>query len=75
VLDEDVLKKVARISGGTYRGLEAFGDLVQSLKDEKQMRPLSDPERKDLWSSWWVLLLFTALFGAEWILRKKHNLL
>jgi hypothetical protein len=75
VLDEEVLKKVARISGGTYRGLEAFGDLVDSLKDEKQVRPLSDPERKDLWSSWWVLLLFTALFGAEWILRKKNNLL
>jgi len=48
---------------------------VDSLKDEKQMRPLNDPERQDLWSSWWILLGFTGLIAAEWILRKRENLL
>jgi len=75
VLEERALKEMARVSGGTYHGLQAFGDLVNSLKDEKQMRPLNDPERRDLWSSWWVLLVFTALIAAEWILRKRENLL
>jgi hypothetical protein len=75
VLDEAVLKNVARVSGGTYYGLQDFGSLVDSLKDEKQVRPLNDPERRDLWSSWWVLLLFTGLIALEWIVRKRKNLL
>ncbi|MFH1998440.1 MAG: VWA domain-containing protein, partial [Planctomycetota bacterium] len=75
ILDETVLKNVARLSGGAYYGVQDFEKLVQSLKDEKQVRPLDDPERRDLWNSWWVLLVFTGLLGAEWILRKRQNLL
>jgi hypothetical protein len=75
VLDEEVLEEVARNTGGSYHGLHAFSELVDSLKDEKQIRPLKDPERRDLWSSWWALLLFTGLIAFEWILRKRQNLL
>ena len=75
VLDRTILEEVARISGGAYFGLHQFDRLVDSLDDEKILRPLDDPERKDLWSSWWVLLLFTGLLGLEWILRKQRNLI
>lgn len=75
VLDETVMKNVARLSGGAYFGLHDFEKLVDSLKDEKQIRPLDNPERRDLWNSWWILLAFTGLLGAEWILRKRKNLL
>jgi hypothetical protein len=75
VLDREVLMNVARVSGGQYYGLGEFARLVDGLKDEKQVRPLSDPERHDLWNSWWILVIFTVLIGAEWILRKRQNLL
>lgn len=75
ILDRAVLQDVARITGGSYFGLHDFARLEQSLKDEKQIRPLSDPEREDLWSSWWALLAFTGLIALEWILRKRQNLL
>ncbi len=75
VLDRAVLEKVARITGGKYYGLEQAAGLTLELDDEIELRPLSDPERRDLWSSWWVLLLFTGLFAAEWIIRKRRNLL
>jgi len=75
MLDREALQDTARISGGAYYGLHDFRNLVESLKDKKQVRPLDEPERKDLWNSWWVLLLFTGLISAEWILRKRKNLL
>jgi hypothetical protein len=75
ILDRAVLEGVARVTGGSYFGLHEVDRLVDSLKDEKSIRPLSDPERRDLWSSWWALLLFTVLIGTEWILRKRQNLL
>lgn len=75
VLDRAVLERTARISGGAYFGLHEMGRLVDALRDEKIVRPLSNPAREDLWSSWWALLLFTGFMAVEWILRKRWNLL
>ncbi len=75
VLDRMLLQDVSRISGGTYRDLCDSAGLLHVLNDEERVRRISDPERRDLWSSWWTLLLFVALFAAEWILRKRNNLL
>ncbi len=75
VLDRALLKDVARVTGGQYVDLHQSRKLIELLDDEERVRRLSDPERRDLWSSWWVLLLFVGIFAAEWIIRKRLNLL
>ncbi len=75
VLDRALLRDVARVTGGEYLDLHQSRRLLELLDDEERVRRLSDPERRDLWSSWWVLLVFVGLFAAEWIVRKRLNLL
>ncbi len=75
VLDRDLLRDVARVTGGRYFDLGEAAGLLDSLKDVERVRRLGEPEREDLWSNWWALLLFVGLFAAEWIIRKRLNLL
>jgi hypothetical protein len=75
ILDRQLLGDVARATGGQYLDLHEAGKLLGLLDDEQRIRRLSDPERHDLWSTWWGLLLFVGVFAAEWIIRKWHNLL
>lgn len=75
VLDRELLRDVARVTGGTYFDLSGASGLLGSLKDVERIRRLGEPDREDLWCSWWALILFVGLFAAEWIIRKRLNLL
>jgi len=75
ILDRTLLEDLSRVSGGHYLDLHGADRLKELMKDEERVRRLTDPERLDLWSSWWALCLFVAFFAVEWVLRKRLNLL
>ena len=75
VLDRVLLSDISRATGGRYLDLGDSRRLLDFLGDRERTRRLGRPKRRDLWSTWWALLLFTGIFAAEWILRKRLNLL
>ena len=74
VLDQQLLERVAARTGGRYRLLEEAPRLLDALDDPKQERPLDEPEREEIWAGFPQLSLLVALLAAEWILRKRRNL-
>ncbi|RKY16161.1 MAG: hypothetical protein DRQ55_18560, partial [Planctomycetota bacterium] len=74
VLDELLLQRIAARSGGRYERLENVADLLASFDDPKRERPLDEPEREEIWAGFGPLSLLTLLAAAEWILRKRRNL-
>ncbi len=74
VLDEKLLERVAARTGGRYRLLSESPGLFAALDDPKQERPLDEPEREEMWAGFPQLGALVALLAAEWILRKRRNL-
>ncbi|MDA0333599.1 MAG: VWA domain-containing protein [bacterium] len=72
--DPEMLAAIARASGGTYRGIEAWPDLVQTIRPT----PILVREQQDIGVKihhmGWLLLL-TGLLTTEWILRKRSGML
>ena len=69
------LKNLQRISGLTggvtlgVRELPRLSSLVESGSVTTTVR-----SERPLWDHWFVILLIVALLGAEWILRRRHDL-
>jgi uncharacterized membrane protein len=74
VLDELLLQRIAARSGGRYERLEDGPRLLASFDDPKRERPLDEPEREEVWAGFPQLSLLTLLLAAEWIVRKRRNL-
>lgn len=71
-LNEGVLRRIARSSGGRYASADAAGAVADWL--ESAAPPPSDPEPRDLWHEPWAFLLLMALLSSEWILRRLWGL-
>ena len=69
-----LLQDVAQLSGGSYLEIQDLPEVVDKLQGESQSRQ-GEVENEPLWDKFWVVLLFTGLISAEWILRKVVNLL
>ncbi len=72
--DAEMLAAIARASGGTYRGIEAWRELVQTIRPT----PILVQEQQDIGvkihhMAW--LFLLTGLLTTEWILRKRSGML
>ncbi|MEE8105685.1 MAG: hypothetical protein V3T86_09145 [Planctomycetota bacterium] len=76
LLDRKSLLQIANASGGELLTPAQFLEIVSTGKIELggTIRT-GERHRTELWDRSWVLLLFTALLAAEWILRKKNLLL
>lgn len=72
LLDEATLRSVAESSaGGRYLHL---WELPQ-LEPPKRSKPVpTDVRPDDLWDNGWTLFLALGLLGAEWLLRKRYQL-
>jgi len=71
-LDERLLGRLARATGGRYAPLTAAGALLESLRAEAIAR-----RRRveiEVWNAPAAFLLFLGLVTAEWILRKRLHL-
>ncbi|MBK6941819.1 MAG: VWA domain-containing protein [Planctomycetes bacterium] len=75
VLARDVLESIAATTRGTYHGLDQLDRALAAVGGEVVEKRRGDPIRAELWSSWWTLLVFLGLLAAEWMLRKRTNLL
>ena len=71
-LNENLLRRMARASGGRYVRAAEAGRVVSWLRDAVPRS--ATPERRDLWDQPWVLALILALLSAEWTLRRRWGL-
>ena len=73
--DPVMMRLVASASGGRAVELGNLSDLKQEFPgDEERRQPISS-ELEDAWDNWTSLLLLLALLAAEWIMRKRLELI
>ena len=71
-LNEDILQRVARASGGA---VIAAGDTQALLARLDATAPASLlSRRRDLWHAGWSFALLAAFLAAEWLLRRASGL-
>jgi uncharacterized membrane protein len=71
-LNEDVLRRVARASGGRYvPARDAFE--IPSLLESQAADP-GVPRLQELWHQGWIFAAAIMLLGAEWFLRRHWGL-
>ena len=74
-IDEALLKRIARETGGRYVRLYDVASVIQGLRRARRERTVQGrfafcgPSREV-----WVFLAFVSLIAAEWILRKRYQL-
>lgn len=71
-LNEGVLRRLARASGGRFAQLAEAGQVAGWL--ESSAPPAAEPEPRDLWHQPWAFLLLVALLSTEWVLRRRWGL-
>lgn len=66
------LERIARLTGGRCLSAADFSKLKTLVNTD----PLTTTLRSDrpLWDNGWVAFLLIAILGAEWILRRRHDL-
>jgi uncharacterized membrane protein len=70
-LNEALLKRMARESGGRYAPLEE-ADVAAWLQAAAPREVQA--ERRELWHAPWAFLLVIALLAGEWVLRRRWGL-
>ena len=71
-LNEGLLRRLARESGGKYLRASDSGQVVSDLRSSAPRA--GEPERRDLWHEPWAFALVIALLSAEWMLRRRWGL-
>jgi hypothetical protein len=71
-LNEDVLRRVARASGGEYLPANDASRLSAMLSASDTEPP--PPRLEDLWHNAWVFAAVVMLLAAEWTLRRRWGL-
>lgn len=69
-LDRAELEQTARRTHGKYYSLWDAGKLPEEIPAGQPV-PLESQEPIALWNRWELLLLFSAILTAEWLLRKR----
>jgi uncharacterized membrane protein len=71
-LNEDVLRRVSRATGGQYLDISDASTLHELLTgSDSQSAP---PRVRELWHGWWVFAVIVAMLSAEWMLRRRWGL-
>ncbi|HKT81375.1 MAG TPA: glutamine amidotransferase, partial [Vicinamibacterales bacterium] len=71
-LNEGVLRRLARTSGGRYVPIAEASRVAAWLSDA--VPPADTAARRDIWNQPWVLGAIVSLLAAEWILRRRWGL-
>ena len=71
-MKEDLLKKMAELSGGKYLSMRDLPSLSKNLAKEKQT--VTVHKEKELWNLPITLIILVGLMGTEWFLRRRYDL-
>jgi hypothetical protein len=71
-LNEGVLRRIARDSGGRYLTLDQIRTVVPSL--DAAVPAQGHAETRDAWNRPWVLAFIIVMLSTEWILRRRWGL-
>jgi uncharacterized membrane protein len=71
-LNEAVLRRLARESGGQYVAARDASHIVPDIT--KAAPQVLDPVRKDIWNSGWAFAIAVGLLASEWGLRRRWGL-
>lgn len=72
-LNEPDLKQLAEATKGMYFRIADAPQVFAQLPPGRPVPVHADPPIP-LWNTWPVLIVFTALLGCEWVLRKRWNM-
>ncbi len=72
-MNEPELTRAAEISSGKFYTPLTVGTMLRDLPKPRKV-PLDTDPPIPLWNSWAVLLLFLCVITAEWLLRKRKQL-
>lgn len=72
-LDRQQLSDAARISRGKYYSIATARQLPSDIPPGRPV-PIRSEDPIRIWNRWEVLLLFTVLLTAEWLIRKRVRL-
>jgi hypothetical protein len=70
-LNEEVLRRVAEVTGGRHLESGATAELPALLRGDRGAAML---ERRELWHTPWAIGLVILLLSAEWVLRRRWGL-
>jgi uncharacterized membrane protein len=71
-LNEDILQRVARASGGAVIAAGDTRTLLDRLDESAPAAVLA--LRKDVWNTGWSFAVLVGLLGAEWLTRRRWGL-
>ena len=75
VADHDLLKGMAKVSGGQYFDKEHITDVAKAIQKNDNIKPISSYQKKYamMLNSPWYLAAIVLLLGIEWFLRKWNG--
>ncbi|MDP1570285.1 MAG: FixH family protein [Vicinamibacterales bacterium] len=71
-LNEQVLQRLARASGGEVMAAGDAGAILDRLRASRSAS--GTPEVRDLWNTGWMLVVIILLLAGEWVLRRRTGL-
>jgi uncharacterized membrane protein len=71
-VNEDVLQRIARASGGRFLAASDIGSLADRLRAGAPAALFTS--RRDLWHTGWSFALVIVLLSAEWLVRRTWGL-
>ena len=74
LVNDFLLKKIARVSGGQYFVLDGANDLSVLQFDNSEVKVKSHSRSFALWDSWWAYSLVIGLLFMDWWFRRKAGL-
>ncbi len=72
-MNENELVRAAQLTGGKYYTPATLGTLLKELPKAEKV-PLDTDPPIPLWNTWPVLALFLTVLVAEWLLRKRKQM-
>jgi uncharacterized membrane protein len=73
--DPATLQAIASMTGGRSLDLSRTSELLSAFPGHEERREPISSELRDAWDNWGTLLLALSLLSAEWILRKRWELI
>ncbi len=72
--DPEAMAALASVSGGRSVALADLDELLAEFPGGEERREPISSRLDDAWDNWWTLLAILSLLTAEWVLRKRFQL-